>query len=441
MIVVNVRKTTLFMLILSLFIDLQGAYKSRHKPYRPDLRLQKSYLEKKDNHEKKISNPTQRFQMRHSAKSYNKKISAKNQIIAFILIAMICGTEAININRQINKKTPKKTPITLKFSTKILSDAKQYISEKCTGNYEVNLMWVNAKISDYFSEYKGMDITLTKIKKAVTWAQMNKGCPIKVWYDSMFLNNATKTIQDVKTMIKDITPKGHGIKNIILKDIRNLDHVNQDSKIARVFSLEIPLFFRVDLLRMIVAYEAVLKNQTKISVYEDWDGEAMSSKELFDEQTKNILNEYGLVMSRDKGGGYENGFFEMTNNLELLPIVKLLLIDINIERALDFLSNNASVWSYNTLKETVYYSINSMFPYFYYMKGYGKLSGCHFRNKKDIISCGVTKNDAFHLFRLDLNDHGSDELLKICSGSYFCRNLNGVVPTKLIKIPPPSLNY
>jgi hypothetical protein len=455
MIVVNVRKTTLFMLILSLFIDLQGAYKNRHKqPYGQDIRLQKSYLEKKYNHEKKISNPTQRFQMRHSAKSYNKKLSKKKQLIAIVLIAMIFGEAAISVNNRINKykNAIKKNDYTSKFTTEFIPvpDLKKHNVKKCSGDYIVNLLWVNANKSDYFSEYKGKDITHYNLQKAQEWADINEGCPIKVWYDSKFLNNATNTIQSVEAIIKKKSSKASyncflGKKkemgNIILEDIRNLDYLNLSGDVVAVFSEKLPLFFRVDLLRMIIVYEEIVKNQAKISIYEDWDGTPMSSKELFDQETKNILNQYGLIMSRDEGGGYENGFFEMTNNRELLRVVKLFVIDLNIKRALNFLSNNDSLWSYKTLKEVVYYSIKPMFQYFYYLKGYGELDGCSLYSDEAMMNCGVIKNDAFHLFRLDLNDHGSDELLKICSGSYFCRNLNGVVPTKLIKIPPPSLNY
>ena len=169
-----------------------------------------------------------------------------------------------------------------------------------TGNrYSINLTWIN-KDKTLSSCIKGdkQEFIDKILKPAADWAAKNPGALINIWYDSQLLLNP-KAIQNSIDVIKT----QYSQYNIQLRDIRKLPIVHQCKE---VFDPEIPVYFRVDLLRAIAGDHESKSRQ--FFIHADLDMSGIESKQLFDQRTVSFLNEYGIVMAKGGAWGYENGF-------------------------------------------------------------------------------------------------------------------------------------
>ena len=161
-----------------------------------------------------------------------------------------------------------------------------------------------------------------------------------------------------------------------------------------------PVFFRLDLLRIIAAVEAITTNQTENFVYADLDMVPLSKDQLFDKHTVQHLQQYGTVMPTGcTSEGFENGFFILSNhNANMLEALTCAQIELNLERSRVLLNyknmlkdypNNKQKLStfgdspYNIqyclqgcidrLKQLVYDSYTNMFHYFFHLEGLGTM--------------------------------------------------------------------
>lgn len=242
--------------------------------------------------------------------------------------------------------------------------------------YTINLMWVKKAFDndDYIFPKEKLD---DFFKKLVGWAQKNPKAEIVVWYDSKMVSaRAQKNTENrLKGTFVDHAP------HISFKDLRLFPQVIAHQE---VFSEKTPVYFRVDLFRVISAYNiltAMTANGKKHTfVYGDLDVAPMDKKELFDASTQMDLDNYGISMARGGFLGFENSFQIWANNEPLLlAAVKAAIIDISILRAEYILSGGS--WAYKSkgdtkpLEQSVYDSYPDMFNFFYHLKGWAKVYG------------------------------------------------------------------
>lgn len=248
--------------------------------------------------------------------------------------------------------------------------------------YSVNLMWVNRVLDDnqkYFcstakteNEYQS-----TCLKPIIDWmTKSSSDTRVRVWYDSAQTARwlVDKAINDIGSRVSEMT-------NISFDDVRNLEDIKQNQQI---FSDSLPIYFRVDLLRAIVADNLARKNPTEYLVYADFNVPALTHDELFDVETLKNLDIYGFVMAEnaaaDSQNAFENAFFILDpKNASLMQASRRVVVELNLKRGQEFLAHGytkkneidargGSALCRSKFEQSVYVSYNEMLVYYLYLE-------------------------------------------------------------------------
>lgn len=242
--------------------------------------------------------------------------------------------------------------------------------------YSINIMWVFNELSGtenlVFPEKH--EKTLLK-ENILAWAEKNKNASINYWYDSNFVS--PEQIHNTKKLFVEWN-KQLGRKPAYQINLRDLRQIAKVHKKMDVFSNATPIYFRVDLLRILATIDT-LKNSpiNSVFVYADMDIVPMDESELFDKETMKKIERFGIVFMKKTGCLFnmENGFHIISNNNKnLLKAIKAYLINLNILRAKEVIAERFQAPSpKESLKEIVYESIPLMFECFYNMENLGAL--------------------------------------------------------------------
>ncbi|MCF7899118.1 hypothetical protein K9L05_00525 [Candidatus Babeliales bacterium] len=241
--------------------------------------------------------------------------------------------------------------------------------------YSINLMWVNSRLNpEQKYIFPNTEFYLNCIFK---WAQANSGSIVNLWFDSAMtpihaIENTAMAIEDYKSFHPEVAI-------IRLRDVRTLPKVQEFSE---VFSNQIPVYFRVDLLRLIIALHMLQTNEIDYFVYADLDMRPINKEQIFDQVTIQNLLQYGIVMAQFKAfHGFENGFQIISKNQNLLQAIDFAMIKLNIMRARKALkdgyfpniNNRRDPKPMHPIEQIIYDSYPNMFKYFYFLEGYGQL--------------------------------------------------------------------
>jgi len=261
--------------------------------------------------------------------------------------------------------------------------------------YTINLMWVNQKLNAdqryIFPADNDNELKSKFLDVIFMWASKCSDGEIVVWFDSAHITeDALARTRELVEKHNQDSQKGTAA-HITLKDVRKLSLVKQHPEI---FSKKLPVYFRVDLLRLIAAQETVGAGKDHYFVYADLDMEPISRVQLFDKETSDNLKHYGFVAARLGMFSVENGFFIVSNDSShILEAMRYPLIEYNIQKgysALEHDSKSARL----LLSEEVFFSYFLMFMYFWHLKGYAKL--------------WVTSYNPFHEEEYKKDIHGID---------------------------------
>lgn len=174
--------------------------------------------------------------------------------------------------------------------------------------FKLSIIKQSKKDFDEYDLYSWSKIKKTFIYKLSKWADHNPKCTLNLWYDSSLVTvKAKKKTEKVLRKIsesRDVT--------INLKDIRKLP--NLTGELENSLHPGTQLYFRVDLLKVLIAHYMMTSSHVKEKyfVFSDIDVEPMSSAYLFDRQTLHFLSHNGYVF--DTGNmklkmSFENSFF------------------------------------------------------------------------------------------------------------------------------------
>lgn len=195
-------------------------------------------------------------------------------------------------------------------------------------------MWINRKLNEnqqyLYPASNEKDLYDKFLNHIFKWAAINKNSSVHLWYDSALTPaQAIKTTQEFITHYTDTHPE---LAPIVLRDVRELPDVIANPV---VFSDKTPIFFRVDLLRVIAQYHDIVTKVTPYFVYSDLDIDPLTEQEIFDKETMHNLETFGIVMAYHPiWQNYENSFSIISNhNPYLLDAMKYAMIDLNIARA------------------------------------------------------------------------------------------------------------
>jgi hypothetical protein len=263
-------------------------------------------------------------------------------------------------------------------------------------DYSVNLMWVNRSFQPsqnwLFPAANEQILNEKYLNSILAWARSIQGGIVQVWYDSALTSG--EALQNTKKSLEDRACGDDQLSGIVLKDVREVPLVREH---PRVFSSQMNVYFRVDLLRAIAAFHEVSSNPRSYFVYGDFDMEPLTREELFDPETVQNLKSVGIVVAKWGDEGVENGFQIVSGaKPHLLEAMKLAVIDLNLERAERFLKGKLYVprlrkafspreaWMASdgqdqwknagaAIAQMVYESYSNLYRYFYHLENLGSL--------------------------------------------------------------------
>lgn len=243
--------------------------------------------------------------------------------------------------------------------------------------YSINLMWINQQRNLTQTDIFPADQSQNYVNTLVDWAKKNPDSNVNLWFDGALVSSqaATNTQQEILDQAKRI---GVDASKFALRDVRGLLAVQNNPE---AFGSQIPVYFRVDLLRAIALYELVHRDQKSWAVYADFDLKPMTKQKIFDRRTLTNLNQHGFVMAKQSNKvGFENAFQIFTYNEQLLQATKLMLIDVNLSRAQEFskelreeelFAANLTLCKVHraSFQENVFYSYPVMYNYLCQLRG------------------------------------------------------------------------
>ncbi len=156
----------------------------------------------------------------------------------------------------------------------------------------------------------------------INWAKVNKEAEIKIWYDSEY--HSKTNIENSENALAEFS-KQEGFSNVHLHDIRTIEVVKNN---PLVFSKYMPLYARIDFLKLIINYHE-LKNEhkdgaivTDITALKSYPGR----DELFSSKNMEKLEEYGILRN-----DCENQFIQFCNDENILFTLEHV-INIGLKR-------------------------------------------------------------------------------------------------------------
>ncbi len=214
-------------------------------------------------------------------------------------------------------------------------------------SYSVNLMWINS------SKNSGSTIASNRgtsrfndvvIQPAVKWAKANPQAQVVLWYDSV--HTTEEAVANSKKILEE-----HKMSNIQLRDVREIPCVKNNPDI---FTSEVPIYFRVDLLKLIILLHSIDHDHCDAAVFSDLEvgdqrpnKDRMSKQELFSEHVCKGFSKMGFVVGDKRifekigeGGiaGQENQFLQVYKNPLVLDAIRLN-INSNFARVMQCLTH------------------------------------------------------------------------------------------------------
>lgn len=311
-------------------------------------------------------------------------------------------------------------------------------------DYTVNLLWLNRRLNEN-QQYihpasTEVELDAQLLNPVIEWARATSDGTVIFWYDSTL--TPQKAVTSTHKLLKKKTDRKTSRK-IAFKDIRTLRYVQDNSE---VFSEKLPVYFRVDLCKIIAIVETLEKGVAPYCVFSDLDiKKPLTKAELFDKTTMNNLNRYHIVMKEQGDSSFENQFYIVkAGNQNLIEALKHTLIELNIQRGRFFVNHPADRHDAIKLPEAVYQSHTAMFKYFYHLEGYGTLKNRHtgrmYNKEKDGLEpFGMPLTDS-HFLAFNPYDKNSP-IQSPCSNLKKEWGVSVQIPTKEVDFPPPSCKY
>lgn len=249
-----------------------------------------------------------------------------------------------------------------------MSKTKKDVFKEGIGNYSINLLWEN-KIYQESQKFihispTEQELTAKFLMPAIKWAKSNSTkdeAEVNIWHDSKL--HTQQAIAATKEILETLA-KEHNCDNIKFKDIREIQFINDNDFL---FSQDIPLYFRVDFLKLIIQAHELITEGKDASIFADLEvgdlrlttennefGQCFNKPELFDVESMDKLKKFGIIVnlsqsisdnSFELNSGEapdnelytENQFLQMVNNETAIEALQYL-INANLMRAIDILN-------------------------------------------------------------------------------------------------------
>ncbi len=226
--------------------------------------------------------------------------------------------------------------ITVSQNEMIYAFDENKICEQKDYPFSINLFWINKEISldeEYiFPLKKKTEIIATLIDWAIKNPQFTV---IQLWYDKTLVSQ--QAIDNTLELVNSCSEDNNLTTPIILKDVGSLLLVQEHEEILNTM---LPVYFRIDLLRLIAIYHEIVTEGVLYAMYADLDMPAITHESLYDAETMFLLEKYGTVLTGIYKFGYSEGRIAYENNFQILSshskifldVMKTILIDSNIKK-------------------------------------------------------------------------------------------------------------
>jgi hypothetical protein len=169
--------------------------------------------------------------------------------------------------------------------------------------YSINFLWLNKKdlpAQTYIAPGDEEAFYNRNVRNVADWSRKNPKATIHLWYGDQ--NIAPESVANTRELLDR---EGNG--NIILRNVKELPEVKDH---LDVFSPDVSVYFRADLARVVILHSLMISRESTYAIYADFDVPALDENDLFDIETLEKLNKYGLVLPEDKHTStrYENSF-------------------------------------------------------------------------------------------------------------------------------------
>lgn len=213
-------------------------------------------------------------------------------------------------------------------------------------SYSINLLWVNKtlKINQRFLSSSENEEGLKKglLIPAIKWAMANPTATINLWYDGEFVTK--DALQNTQIVLNKLMQE-QNVENIEIKNVRGIPVVRNNPDI---FSDQIPIYFRVDLLKPIIIVYSIENENKDSAIYTDLqvgdlraNCDRMTKEELFKPSVMKKLNSHALIFATTgkKSKFQENQFLQLIKNENMIEAIKVAIINANILRAVSALND------------------------------------------------------------------------------------------------------
>lgn len=314
-------------------------------------------------------------------------------------------------------------------------------------SYSLNLMWINKAINPenkyIFPEVErnGKQI-ITQVRQ---WAELNPDVKLHFWYDSNFttpeqIHNTEAIINMLEEYNKSINRRN---AKIVLKDLREFFNTFTGNKL--IFSSGIPLYFRLDLLRLMVSLDEVRHcQQSCYSFYSDVDVTPTNLESLMTEATKVNLSEIGLAFKSDIGGHFENSFHVLSNQQ---PLMLKALEEAGIKSAINvattFLAKKDQGARMPEGQVIYWLQLPAVYLYFYHLMGKmglslnGEILSKNEDNSNKFTPDPIDQGWVSYFRKFAVNTPSAGEMMN--GHAYLIHNIFRHIPT--VPVEAPAIKY
>ena len=234
--------------------------------------------------------------------------------------------------------------------------------------YSIHLMWINEtrkEAQPYISTEETEEAMNTRLlRPALEWAKSNHEATVSIWYDSAFTSpTAIENTQMVLTRLMH----EQNLSNIQLRDIHEIPIVQQNPD---TFTDQIPVYFRVDLLKCIILVDAIERGHQDSAIFSDLEvGDArpakdrMSKEELFTQSIIELMKKHGIILNKN-GPRTENQFIQLFNHKQMLEALKFIVINMGLKR-IEYVLNTLDPRYLNQYTESVYLTMLQQLPSYF----------------------------------------------------------------------------
>jgi hypothetical protein len=181
--------------------------------------------------------------------------------------------------------------------------------------YSLNFLWIHKNLLSEPGHIMGSDdqqLNKHVISPLKDWQSKQPEAYINFWFDGHLVNSTH--VQKTRDLLQT---SGLDLKQIRLRDIRDIPSVNQES---RLFDTDIPIYFRVDLAKALIADHVLRNDKLPFVVNADSNVVAIVRSQLFDYPTLMALKNIGYSFGTADMAEQENSFIMLHNS----PTIKTL---------------------------------------------------------------------------------------------------------------------